>query len=193
MTEGQTIDERSDMPPTEQTPTRGRRRIWPIVAGVLIATVLLLRALVLTPYVVMSGSMEPTLPVGSYLIGEHASIDPARGDIVTFTIDGDDRELIKRVVGVAGDVIDIQGGHLYVNGELAPDNAHGTTEELDHLAEHVSFPYLVPDGAVFVMGDNREHSLDSRSFGAVSVSDIDDVVLVRVPFVTLDVHEQREV
>ena len=176
---------------TTAKPTPRRRGL--IVVGVIALTVILTRLLVWTPYVVMSGSMEPTLEVGAYLIGQHAVVDPARGDIVVFKIDGDDRDLIKRVVGVTGDVIDIVDGRLWVNGEPAADeHAQGTTKTLDCLTEHVSFPYIVPDDAVFVMGDNREHSLDSRSFGAVPTEDIDSVIVGTVPFITIPVQQRRE-
>lgn len=184
------------MSDTESTATEKAtpRRRGLVVVGVIALTIIITRLLVWTPYVVMSGSMEPTLEVGSYLIGQHAAINPARGDIVVFKIDGDDRDLIKRVVAVTGDVIDIVDGRLWVNGEPAADeHAQGTTKTLDCLPEHVSFPYIVPDDSVFIMGDNREHSLDSRSFGAVPITNIDSVIVGTVPFITLPVQQRREI
>ena len=182
----------SDAESTATTKAAPKRR-GPIVVAVIALTVILTRLLIWTPYVVMSGSMEPTLEVGSYLIGQHAVINPERGDIVVFKIDGDDRDLIKRVVGVTGDVIDIVDGKLWVNGEPATDeHAQGTTKTLDYLNEHVSFPYIVPDDAVFVMGDNREHSLDSRSFGAVPLEDIDSVIVGTVPLINVPVQQRGE-
>ena len=182
----------SDIESTATTKATPRRRGLIVVVVIALATILT-RMLIWTPYVVMSGSMEPTLEIGSYLIGQHAVIDPARGDIVVFKIDGDDRDLIKRVVGITGDVIDIVDGTLWVNGEpAANEHAQGTTKTLDHLNEHVSFPYIVPDDAVFVMGDNREHSLDSRSFGAVPLKDIDSVIIGTVPLVNVPVQQRGE-
>ena len=72
---------------------------------------------------------------------------------------------VKRVVAVGGDTVDIKQGKLYVNGEKMDE--HYVNGETEKKVGGVEFPYTVEEGKVFVMGDNREESMDSRDFGAV--------------------------
>lgn len=83
---------------------------------------------------------------------------------------------IKRIIGVAGDTIKIEDGKVYLNGELLdePYLNEGMTTEAVLFTE-----VTVPDGYVFVMGDNREHSTDSRSFGCIPVDKIESRVAFR--------------
>lgn len=131
----------------------------------------LLRTFVVGNYVIPSESMAPTLRTGDRVLSERLgrhSRPLDTGDVVTF-LDPDiaDRTLIKRIVATAGQTVEIKDGHLLVDGTaqdephvLGPTCARGLGSTLPH-------PYRVPEGHVFVMGDNREHSMDSRSFGAI--------------------------
>lgn len=119
-------------------------------------------------------SMEPTLQDGQRLLATSLPYTPARGDIVV--IDAyipHGQPLIKRVIGIEGDTIDIDfdAGIVYRNGE-ALDEPY--TAEPTWTFEGASFPLTVPQGQVFVMGDNRNHSRDSRdpSVGCVDVRDV---------------------
>ena len=117
----------------------------------------LLRTFVGMPYYVPSGSMRDTILEGDMLLGEKVSLRfeaPAQGDIVTFESPLDGETLIKRVVAVGGQTIDLVDGAVYFDGEALDE------------------PYVVPDGCVWVMGDNRTNSKDSRYFGPVSVDDV---------------------
>lgn len=89
------------------------------------------------------------------------------------------RRLVKRVIGVAGDEIDIKDGYVYVNGEKLEENyAKGTT-----LPEQVAFPLVVDEGKLFVLGDNREVSSDSREFGLIECNQVEGKAFLRVyPF-----------
>jgi signal peptidase I len=111
-------------------------------------------------------SMEPLIHSGEYVLINTFAFRlgaPRRGEIVAFRHEGDAREVfIKRVIGVAGDRIRIDRGRVYVNGaEL--------TEPYVRDADDRSVPEItVPPSFVYVLGDNRANSEDSRSFGAVS-------------------------
>ena len=136
-------------------------------------------------------SMEPTLHDGDHIVVNRLAyaqkdfglldwaplIDPSsrwstpeRGDVVVFRSPVDDRELVKRVIGMPGDSVSIQGNKLYINGIAFPDPwaATETTCNADgDCAWHV------PDGEYFVLGDNRQDSRDSREGWTVPVENID--------------------
>ncbi len=95
-----------------------------------------------------------------------------RGDLVVFDDSEYDENMIKRVIAIEGDTVHITDGSVYVNGELLEeDYAVGFTYGEVYMS--------VPADSVFVMGDNREHSTDSRTFGTVKEKDIYGRVIVR--------------
>lgn len=152
--------------------------VWPILLGLVLA--LILRTYVLGFYYIPSGSMLPTLQIGDMVLGERlsvrfGSIDP--GSIVTFHApDGGGDILIKRVIATEGQEVDLRNGQVYVDGvALSEPYTHGlATEELTDLSgnAYVTFPFRVPARTIWVMGDNRINSKDSRYFGPVSVDDV---------------------
>ncbi|WP_077597997.1 signal peptidase I [Olsenella urininfantis] len=154
--------------------------ILTIIAGLAIA--FLLRSLVIGVYLVPSGSMLETIHEGDRLVGEkisYRSHAPSKGDVVTFDDPADPRvTLIKRVVATEGQTVDLRDGRLVVDG-LAQEEAYTLGKpsyplqgHAPNLSEDISYPYVVPEGCVWVMGDNRTNSLDSRYFGAVRMSSI---------------------
>lgn len=128
-----------------------------------------------TPAKVVSGSMEPTLMTGNYVFVTHSILGytPKRGDIVVFNVNG---ELwIKRVIGLPGDTVELKEGTVYVNGtEL---NETYLPEECITLPNVFSLEtiYAVPDGKLFLLGDNRSNSNDSR-YWADPYLDISEVI-----------------
>ena len=85
--------------------------------------------------------------------------------------------LVKRVIGVRGDTINIQNGYIYINGQLQEEQyTNGSTFSRSSL----SYPVEVPEGKVFVLGDNRENSLDSRDLGFIDVLQIKGKAIFRI-------------
>lgn len=144
--------------------SRGRR-LWHDY-GYLVVTLavvfVLFRVLLQLAYV-PSGSMETTIPTKSLLIGwrlPYVVSDPLpeRGDIVTFWSEELDRVLVKRAIGLPGETVSVKDGFVYINGEKLNEDylpVSGITP-----SEKATFE--VPAGHIFVMGDNRTGSLDSR-------------------------------
>jgi signal peptidase I len=156
--------------------TGGCADILLTIAGTL-ALVFFIRLFVAETFEVPSGSMLETIQLGDRLVGEKVTLhwsDPEPGDIITFDDpDGSGVTLIKRVIATEGQVVDLQDGYVYVDG-VAIDEPYvegKPTYPLDghssNLEENVTFPYTVPAGCFWVMGDNRTNSLDSRYFGVV--------------------------
>lgn len=137
---------------------RFRRRVAAILVS--LAAVTAIFALVVGFAGVVGSSMSPTLragDVGVYL-RLHGAVEP--GDIVVFHSGG--QTLIKRVIAVAGDKVDVDAatGRITVNGQVL-DEPYAVSG--GHHKDTVDFPATVPEGALFVLGDNRDDSIDSRN------------------------------
>ncbi len=137
------------------------------------------RPFVLEAFRIPSESMVPTLEVGDRVFVNkfiYRFTEPERGDIVVFeSVNGGEEDLIKRVVGGPGDEIEVRSGTLLVNGE---------EQEEPYLNKELPFngsyePTEVPEGEVFVMGDNRANSADSRVFGPLPVENIEGEAFMR--------------
>jgi signal peptidase I len=129
---------------------------------------------VLEAFRVPSESMVPTLEVGDRFLANkfvYRFWEPERGDIVVFrSVEGGDEDLVKRIVAVAGDEVAVENGVLRVNGEpqVEPYVNKGFPDDSSFFG-----PTEVPEGKVFVMGDNRANSRDSRFFGPVPIENIE--------------------
>jgi signal peptidase I len=153
-----------------------------VVIGALTAA-LLIKVFLFQAFFIPSESMVPTLEVGDRVLVNKLAYsigDVERGDIIVFDKpdslpDTGIDEFIKRVVGVAGDTLVSRDGVVFVNGEPLDESylPEGTpTDGLDEIT--------IPEGYVFVMGDNRTNSQDSRVFGPVPVDDIVGEAFLRV-------------
>ena len=162
--------------------------------AIIIAVVLALfiRTFVIQAFKIPSGSMLPTLQIGDHLLvnkflyGIRVPFtgklliplkDPKHGDVVVFRFPEDRKiDYIKRVIGVTGDKIEIRNKSLVINGKKIED-AHGHFTSTASLPAGVSpkdnfGPITVPEGKIFVMGDNRDNSYDSRFWGYVDNTDV---------------------
>ena len=149
---------------------RSRARLAAMAAAVL-GAVLLVRGVVVEPREVASESMEPTLYPGSVVLVDKIGPRLAgvhREDVVVFASPQDGRESVKRVVAVAGQHVAIRDAELYVDGR------HVVEPQVDHSRiDGLWFgPVTVPERAVFVLGDSRSGSVDSRVYGAVPLGSI---------------------
>lgn len=135
-----------------------------VLIGVAIA--LLLRTYVFVNAIVPTESMEPTIMVNDRLIGSkltYINNEPERGDIVTFKCPDDtDTIYVKRIIGLPGEKITIVSGEVYINDSDTPLSEPYVNWEDEPDGDFG--PYVVPENCYFVMGDNRNNSLDSRYF-----------------------------
>ena len=127
---------------------------------------------------VLTTMMPDTSPQSSVVWvdydGEYVLIDkisyllhsPERGDVVVFTPPNNDRDYIKRVIGLPGDTVEIKGGRVYVNG-IVLDEPY-----LRNVIHNDMPPRVVEEGRYFVLGDNRNNSSDSRAFGSITPQSI---------------------
>lgn len=157
--------------------------------GTALILALIIRAYVVQAFKIPSGSMIPTLLIGDHILvnkfiyGSRLPFSdkpvlvftsPKQGDIVVFKYPEDQsKDFIKRVIGVGGDIIESRDKVLYVNGKPVKESyvqytdaslRTGGMEPRDNFG-----PYIVPKGRLFVMGDNRDQSYDSRFWGYVDM------------------------
>jgi len=190
-------DPAGDDAPTER-PARTSRwlREGLIVVVVAVLVAVLLRTFVVQTFYIPSGSMEPTLQIGDRILVNKLSYDlhsVHRGDIVVFgrppaeDCGGPEvNDLVKRVIGLPGEVLSLSGGYVYVDGKRLhetwlPGSEQGiTTAGPGGSRYDLVHAYRIPANDYFVMGDNRTDSCDSRYWGPISKSLIVGKVSLRV-------------
>lgn len=164
-----------------------RENLEAIIIAVILA--MFIRTFIIQAFKIPSGSMKETLQIGDHILVNKFIYgvklpffnkiiipykDPKREDIIVFKYPNDpSKDFIKRVVGLAGDVVEVRNKKLYVNDVLQTDKfyeVHSDPRILPaKLTERDNFgPFTVPEDSLFVMGDNRDNSHDSRFWGVVN-------------------------
>jgi signal peptidase I len=173
------------------TPAKRKSSLRENIEAILVAVALALfiRAFIVQAFKIPSGSMKETLQIGDHILVNKfiygirlpftGSLlipvkQPQRGEIAVFEFPEDpDKDFIKRVIAVAGDMVELRDKQVYVNGQPAPQSfavfrdphiLPAAMQPRDNLG-----PIRVPAGKLFVMGDNRDQSYDSRFWGFVDL------------------------
>jgi signal peptidase I len=174
---GTAPEERQESPPAKKS-----RGILEFLIIALIAFALVfgfVRPFVIEAFYIPSESMVPTLRVSDRVFVNkfvYRFWEPEKGDIVVFrSVEGDQEDLIKRVVALPGDKVAVRKGMLRVNGE--PQEESYVNPQFPDKSSYGSTK--VPKGEVFVMGDNRANSRDSRFFGPVPYENIEGEAFMR--------------
>ncbi|OUU26247.1 MAG: signal peptidase I [Planctomycetia bacterium TMED53] len=151
-----------------------------LVIGIAFPLALVLHTFVTQVYAISGHSMEPTLFDGERVMVDKVSpaiSEISRGDLIIFASPEDDsKNLIKRVIGLAGDKIELIGEVVYINDKPLRESYTRRTIFPQKPGESI----IVEDGFMFVLGDNRPQSRDSRDFGTVSVDQVKGKVLLRL-------------
>jgi signal peptidase I len=167
--------------PEPEPPRKRRQRNWfrEVIQWVVIILVARMAMDAVIPrYVVDGASMEPSLHTSERVIVDRVSMlldGPSRGDVVVLDSPSNSDLLIKRVVGLPNEIITLRAGRVYVNGDLL---AEPYVAEFCTVSACDGTWVLGPD-EYFVLGDNRNHSYDSHSFGPVPVAAINGIARVR--------------
>ncbi len=192
-----------------QAPQKSAVREYGEAFGIALILALIIRTFFIQAYKIPSGSMEPTLLIGDHILvnkliyglrlpdsffgitipgipwGQYVfpleSIH--RGDVVVFVFPPDPtKDFIKRVIGVAGDTVQVKDGKVFLNGSAMPDShAHFevSAQERSPVSPRDNFgPVTVPAGKLLMMGDNRDRSYDGRFWGFVDANQVEGRAIV---------------
>ncbi|MBF0224841.1 MAG: signal peptidase I [Desulfobacterales bacterium] len=162
-----------------------RENVEALIIAIILA--LFIRTFIIQAFKIPSGSMKETLQIGDHILVNKFIYgvklpfiqktiipikNPANGDIVVFIYPKDPKkDYIKRVVGIGGDTVEIKNKQVYVNGEIFKTGHESYSDNIIYpltmgTRDNLS-PTTVPDGHLFVLGDNRDNSYDSRFWGFV--------------------------
>ena len=177
------VDNNTVLHKEEKQPFDWKQEVWDWVKIIVTAAII---AFVLNKFIIAnsrvpSGSMENTIMTGDRVIGSRLSYkfqEPERGDIVIFHWPDDESiYFVKRIIGLPGDTVDIKNGKVYINNSETPLDEPYIREEMDL---EPPLHYEVPEDCYFMMGDNRNESLDARSWENTYVHE--DKIIAKVLF-----------
>ena len=146
--------------------------------GFIISLIIILpiRFFIVSPFFVQGENMSPTYNAGDYLLIDKLSKNYSHGDIIVFRYEKQPGTFfIQRIIGLPGEKIDIQNGKILINGQILEENYYNGETNGD-------ISITLGQNEYFVLGDNREQSRDSRSFGPVMETDIEGEVFYKTEF-----------
>ncbi|KUG24129.1 signal peptidase i [hydrocarbon metagenome] len=195
MTEDEKPKQKANESPESKTDKKPKSKVKEIIESIIIAILiaLFIRTFIICAYKIPSRSMVPTLLVGDHLLVNKFMYgikipllrktiipvsNPQRGDIVVFIFPDDrSKDFIKRVIGVSGDKIEIKNKKIFINDKEYKDSYGVYSDNIIYpssIQTRDNFgPVTVPEKSIFVMGDNRDESLDSRFWGFVPLKDVE--------------------
>ncbi|MFD0959459.1 signal peptidase I [Paenibacillus chungangensis] len=162
---------------------------WIKALAIAVVLVFIIRQFLFSPFIVDGPSMQPNFETGERLIVNkilYQFREPKFGEVVVFDVPEQNRKFIKRVIGVPGDRIRVEGDDLFINDqrieelyiEEAIEKSQANGELYNGIGSRYNFPNdtvketTVPEGMIFALGDNRSNSTDSRAIGFVSEDEI---------------------
>lgn len=153
------------------------------IVAIALVIVVPIRYFVFQPFIVLGASMEPNFHDGDYLIVDELSYRlraPERGEVVVFHYPNDETQrFIKRIIGLPGETIELLGDKITITDTAGNQQVLDESKYLESGIGFATEKIVLSDNQYFVMGDNRAHSFDSRTWGALSEDEIIGRVVVR--------------
>lgn len=153
-----------------------------LIKDIIIALlVVLVITFFIKPILVKKTSMLPTLEENDYILISKQAYNfgtPEQGDIIVFKVKDKNEFYIKRVIGLPNQEVDIENGTVYINNKALNEDY-----TLNGVTPGRVKDFTVPEGSLYVLGDNRENSVDSRDIGPIKIDDVAGKVIIRLyPF-----------
>jgi signal peptidase I len=166
------VNDNADSDVSKKIASRGRWSGWPLTILLTVLLTLFVRDVLVQQFIVEGSSMRPTLDGGERVLVNRVAYrfgEPAQGDLVVASVSGQDGvrlDVIKRVIGLPGEMVEVRGCRVFVDGQSVE------IAEQPYLCGPSTAPLQVPANHVFILGDNRGGSYDSRFFGPVPLGDV---------------------
>ena len=151
-----------------------------VISGISMSMDMVFRDNIIKAYKIPSGSMQPTLEPGDHVLSNQLYYryhNPTHGDVIIFKNPRDENmDFVKRIVGCSGDTIEIKDNQVFLNGKKSDEPYALLTVKGEPPMKNFG-PFVIPEDEYFVLGDNRNNSLDSRDLGTIMRHNIEGKVI----------------